>query len=187
MILFSLIYSVLLFLVAESKEISKALIFSIESANVSNKSVLKLNQQSIDLCTTNIHEICYGHNEFRIGCCKPNKVQILENIRFNGNTIEMYGLFKNLSRCAGSFELPSIPLIATSFKRQFVRKDGILPVLKCKRVFEGTLHVMGHTSAENLFHACKNRNALNYFHDYETDTIYSVLLILFSAFYVSSE
>ena len=114
-----------------------------------------------------ISERCDNYDESiknRNGCCYPNDAKLLYNVMIEKKRLIVF-LPKESSNNnqilskEGELKLPPIKSLqkqATSlFNMEVEVRYEAFPSRLCKSVYNGTLHVIGRSSANNVYHASK--------------------------------
>lgn len=102
------------------------------------------------LCSTTISE-----KDQPIGCCLPTDVRHLYNVMIRNSK---FFVFSNLdSEQSGDINIPPVVSVQMQQKRPFSMGVEIVhepfPSAKCSSFFNGTLHVIGRSTAHNVYHA----------------------------------
>lgn len=105
-------------------------------------------------------------NEGRLACNRPSNVKILYNVKVASDGITLYyGRAPSTSVANGLMHtsLPSIESVyhrtTTTFNLRVRRSKAEFSPDLCSHYIDGTLHVMGHQTTDNVFHAL-NDNVL---------------------------
>ena len=110
-----------------------------------------------------ISERCDNYDDSiksRIGCCYPNDAKLLYNVMIEKQRLLVF-LPKGNKRMISNEELKLPPIKslqkqATSlFNMEVEVRYDDFPSSLCKSVYNGTLHVIGRSSANNVYHASK--------------------------------
>lgn len=110
-----------------------------------------------------ISERCDNYDDSiksRIGCCYPNDAKLLYNIMIEKKKIIIYLSTENKQRISNEIlKLPAIKSLqkqSTSlFNMEVEVRYDTFPNRLCKSVYNGTLHIVGRSSANNVYHASK--------------------------------
>ncbi len=103
-----------------------------------------------------VQDRCFGSPQDiqeRMGCCYPTDVKVMHNVML---TRKRLTIFTNES-LKEPIAIPPIKSLHSQRPQLFtlpVEIDtGAFPSSKCKSFFNGTLHVVGRSSALNVYHA----------------------------------
>ena len=111
-----------------------------------------------------LHELCHSlhgsDNIKRTGCCQPTDVRHLYNVMISkGKMVFFDGTGSKTGSKAAIPLLPKIKSLKTQHTYEFnmpiERTSEFFPPKQCKKIFEGTLHVIGRSTAKNVYHAGK--------------------------------
>lgn len=108
--------------------------------------------------TVPIQDKCHGlplNASERIGCCYPNDVKVLYNVMILNKKLVLHSSKTQI-------EVPRVPPVKslhaqklTDFNLPISTEIGPFPTRSCKHYFNGTLHVVGRSTALNVYHASK--------------------------------
>jgi hypothetical protein len=106
-----------------------------------------------NLCSS-VSNICGAGSSSRIGCCQPKDSRILYNvIAKHGKFLAYLGAAPTKSR---EFDLPPIKSlhvqVPVTYSMKVEERYSNFEEKYCKSYFNGTLHVIGRTTAHNIYH-----------------------------------
>lgn len=139
------------------KLLSELLTEAIQTPSLANTHRLK------DIHRGVISERCDEYDESiksRIGCCYPNDSKLLFNVMIQHNRLVVFIPSDSKQTISNEeLKLPPIKSLqkqATSlFNMEVEVRRESFPRNSCKSVYNGTLHVVGRSSANNVYHTSK--------------------------------
>eukprot|EP01034_Spumella_vulgaris_P037703 gene37703-46514_t len=91
----------------------------------------------------------------RLACCKPQGIKYLYNVQLDNGKLVLFA--GGTGQSFHNVTLPDIPSIVrrkvVNFNLPVERRQGAFNPAKCKIFINGTLHVFGRSTTNNLFHA----------------------------------
>ncbi len=101
-----------------------------------------------------VTNLCPAGSNDRMGCCQPTDMRYLHNVAVRKGK---FVAFVGEKRILRNIELPPIVSLHMQKKVSFSMSveeniDKFDPLHHCKTFFNGTLHVIGRTTAHNVYH-----------------------------------
>ena len=133
---------------------------------IGNKLSTSIQTGGVDL--SHICALDDEHNEeYLLGCCKPHNVKILRNVMLRGE--RFYPLNNHLGSIYVIHSDEALPFIRSFFQGKEIKfrmhlshKQRFEP---CKKIFNGTLHVIDRATMHNMFHICEYIHTLPRHHN----------------------
>ena len=95
---------------------------------------------------------------YRLGCCKPQHIKILKDVILLGGNF-YYTMKSSITFHSMNKSAEELPVIKTSFQgkelRFRLRVSNNRAIVPCRKIFNGTLHVIDRATMHNMFHICE--------------------------------